>query len=465
MSIELFGLVILVVGGLCLVRGQGSTAVVFIVLTVFGSAAAAFIGQNTIPPAHVFLAFLAAAVLVRGEARLSIGAALRPSEPGFWLTCLVAYGVIGAVLLPRVLAGLTQIVPLGVTEFGEITGAVPLVPGSSNITQSIYLISNLLCFLLIVAVASRADGFRAVVVGLIAYGLANAAFALVDLATYATGTQDALQFMRNAKYTLHNEEEVSGLKRIVGSFTETSSFARSSLGVLGFAGTLWLCGRYARLTGPLALATVVLLVLSTSSTAIVGIPVVIAILYLASWYVALTKGGMLSWAFVIGLPVVLLVATTAVLLEPQASRAVTDYLNTTVFNKLGTDSGIERSSWNTYALQNVWDTWGAGVGVGTTRTSSFFLALISSTGVLGLIFYGAFAYGAFVRPRGVPRSFEADARMACLNACIGLLVGDLLLSPSIDQGLLFFVLAGLAAAVPARSAAPYPDASASWRPA
>src|SRR5713226_5318658 len=88
---------------------------------------------------------------------------------------------------------------------------------------------------------------------LISFAAGNVLFALLDLGTYATGTQWLLDFMRNALYTLHFEEEVAGLKRIVGSFTEASVFAGSTLGALGYTGTLWLCGRRPMLTGTLAL--------------------------------------------------------------------------------------------------------------------------------------------------------------------------------------------------------------------
>jgi hypothetical protein len=327
------------------------------------------------------------------------------------------------------------------------------------------MIGNLLCFLLVAAAAMQPDGFRAVVVGMLAYATFSIVFALVDLATYATGTADLLGFMRNAKYTLHNDTEVSGLKRIVGSFTETSVFARSTLGVLGFTATLWLCGWRGRWSGLLALASIVLLVLSTSSTAIVGLPVMAVVLYVSSLQIAFQKVSSTAWLFGVIAPVFVLVLALGILLDPQVSGVVRSYLDTTVFNKLDTDSGVERSSWNTLALQNFIQSWGLGVGVGTTRASSFLMALLSSVGVIGLVLYGLFLYSVYLRPRGVARSFESDVRMAARNAAAGLLVGDLLLAPSIDQGLFFYALAGLAAAVPVRHAFGTPHSAGPGRAA
>jgi hypothetical protein len=103
------------------------------------------------------------------------------------------------------------------------------------------------------------------------------------------------------------------------------------------------------------------------------------------------------------------------------------------------------------AIQNVVDTMGVGVGLGTARTSSFALALLANVGIAGTIFYLLFAFGALIRKRGTPGSLTADARLAACNGCFGLLVGDMLVSPVIDQGLFFCMLAGLASALPERS--------------
>lgn len=448
MSVEAIGLATVAIGLFCLWRGSGAVSMAFVVATVLGSAAAVLIGQNNIQPAHLFLGFLAAAVLLRRDETAAAFKAISPPHPGFWLAWLVVYGVITGLLLPRLLAGVTEVVPLGVSEYGASRLTVPLGPNSSNLTQSIYLIADFLCFALIAGVASTRDGFRAVVAGMLFYAAANTLFALLDLATYLTGAQSLLDFIRNASYTMHHEEEVGGLKRIVGSFTEASVFGRSTLGVLGFTATMWLCGRYTAITGPLALASLALLTVSTSSTALAGLPVLLLCLYITAWQMALVRERLIPWAVVILFPLAALVAVTALLLNTEAVEAVTSYVDTTLLNKINTASGVERASWNSAAFQNLLDTWGLGVGLGTARSSNFLLALVSNTGVLGLILYSAFAYGAFLRPRGVPRDFSFDTFLAARNACLGMFIGDMLAGSVLDQGLLFYALAGLAAAVP-----------------
>jgi hypothetical protein len=330
---------------------------------------------------------------------------------------------------------------------------VPLVPVSSNLTQSIYMIGNLMCFAMTAAVASRYRGFHAIVTGLIGYAVANTVFALLDIATFSSGSQDLLSFMRNAQYTLHTDDQIAGLKRIVGSFTEASSFARSSLGVLGFTGTLWLWGYRPLLTGTLAAASVVLLVMSTSSTGLVGAPVLLLVLFAT----AISLNGQkttprYNLLAIIVTPLALLAITLVVAIDAPLFKTVYGYVDIVVLGKSDSDSGIERHAWNMAAVQNFFDSWGLGVGLGTARTSSFLLSLIANVGIPGTIFYGAFAYGALIKKDIGPDEFSRNVRLAARNGCFGLLIGDLLVSPALDQGLAFTVLAALASSHPERNA-------------
>lgn len=448
MSIEPIGFLTILAGLICLGLGTGALIRGVAITATLGAAAALFIGAANISPAHLMLGFLAFGVLSHRHALAAAIRSLHPNEPGFWLACLVLYGVASAFFLPRVFAGLTDVVPLGSSMFDDTGSTVPLVPVSSNLTQSVYLAANLLAFVTVVAVASTRAGFEATVGALLAYCIANSVFAVLDLATYASGTQDVLGLIRNTRYTLHTETEIAGMKRIAGSFTEASSFARSTLGVLGFSGTLWVCGIRPRLTGALAGLSLVLIVLSTSSTGLAGAPVMLLALY-ATALASLVRGGAGRRAvfFAIGAPIVGLTALLLVLLYPGAANAVYGYVDLVLLNKPNSDSGIERSSWNAVSFQNFLDSWGLGVGLGTARASSFAIALLATVGIPGAFFYIIFILECFLRPRGAPDSLEANVAVAARNGFVGLLIGDLLVSPVLDQGLFFCMLAATAAAI------------------
>jgi hypothetical protein len=452
MSIEPIGLLTVIIGMFCLMLGYRATFATFVVAALFGSAAAFLIGSANIQPAHLLLGFVAAIVLRRRRELASALDAVRMPKPGYWLMCLVIYGVATAILVPRLLAGASQIVPLGTSEYADTGGTVPLGPVSSNFTQSVYMIADLICFMITVAIGSTRAGFMTIVNALLAYAGLNALLAILDVGTFSTGTQWLLEFMRNAQYTLHNEEEISGLKRIVGSFPEASAFARSTLGALGFTGTLWVCGYRSALTGALAVTSLVLVVLSTSSAGLAGTPPLLLILYAT----AVMRGAFnpdkrpFSSAAVLCAPVLVAAATFAVLLNETTSEVVRNYIDVLIFNKAGSDSGIERSSWNAIASKNFFDTFGVGVGLGTARTSSLPFALLANVGIIGLLFYLFFIYTALIRRHGIPRTFPSDVRLAARNACLGLIIGDCLAAPTVEQGLLFYVLAALASTDPKR---------------
>ncbi|MBO9196847.1 hypothetical protein J5277_22305 [Rhizobium sp. 16-449-1b] len=449
MSVEPIGVITVFIGLICLFYGYKATAIIFVVMTVFGSAAAFIAGAASIQPAHLFLMFLVLSVL---PWRFNVGVALRGlrfAQPGFWLACLVLYGAISGFFMPRLLAGATQIIPVGSSEYPETGGTVPLGPLSSNFTQTVYLTADLVCFLTVLAVASTKRGFYAIVTGLIAYASMNAVFAMLDLVTGATGTADLLAFMRNAQYAFHDKESIAGLKRIVGSFPEASAFAGMTLGALGFTATMWICGRQARWMGFLALLSLALILLSTSSTGLVATPVCMVILYVT----AIARCGVgrdrrNSTLVVLLAPQLFILAGIIVVLNSGLFDTLYHYVDLLILSKSTTSSGVERASWNAYGIQNFLDSWGMGVGLGTSRTSSFPIALLSNVGLPGTLFFVLFAFCAIGRKRGVERTVDADVRLAARNGCLFLLIGATVAGAMVDLGLLFFILAALASSEP-----------------
>jgi hypothetical protein len=457
MSIEPIGLVTFIVSLICLQLGHLAMAATLVIATLLGSAAAIQIGGANIPPAHILLGFLAAGTFTRRVETAQAIRAMSFPEPGFWLMSLVIYGVITGFLMPRLLAGSMPIVPLGISlEYATTGSTVPLGPVSSNLTQAIYLVGDVTCFVMIVAIASTEAGFAVITGAVLAYVAGNVLFALLDIFTYSTGTQWLMEPIRNATYTLHIDEEVSGMKRIVGSFTEASAFAGQTLVALGFVGTLWVCGRRSVLTGTLALASLVLVVLSTSSIGLAGTPPLLVILYVT----ALTRRGIdfrrpFASAAVLCAPLLVVAVIVALQLDDEAWKPIRDYVDVLIFNKVGSASAVERGSWNTFALQNFFDSYGLGVGLGTVRASSFPIALLSNVGLPGTIFYVLFAASAFLRRRGTPGTYYSDVRLAARSSCIGLIIAASFVGAAVDQGLLFYLLAGLACAEPERKMAAF----------
>lgn len=448
MQIELIGIVTLLIGIATVWRGPAAVAATLACAAVLGASAALIVFGGTIQPAHLLLAFLAASLVAQPSLLKRVAYALCPPRPGFWLCALVAYGVLGALIVPRLLAGEVMIFPIGQTQSGATYNATPLTPTSGNLTQSVYMIANVLVFASVAAICASERGLRTVIVGVLAFCVANVVFALLDVVTHYTGLSFVLEPIRNATYVMHTETETGAMKRIVGSFPEASTFARATLGAFAFAGTLWLCRRGDVFVGMIALFSLVLVALSTAATGLAGLPLVVILLYCTALTLAISRKRMRAAMALIVAPLFLAGGGALFILAPDAAAGVGGYVENTLLNKLGSASGVERTAWNSAGLQAAIDTWGLGVGLGTTRTSSFLVAVLASCGVIGVLLYTLFfAHVAFSAPTG--GAYRRDLCQAARNACLALLLGDLLIATTVDQGVLFYVLAAIATAKPA----------------
>lgn len=446
MTLEYVGVLALVIGLIGLWRPSSFIVYCFVSSTLLGSAAAFVLdalGGTNISPSHLLLGFLTLRLLGDKELAATAGRQITFGRPGFWLLVTVFYSLIGAFCLPRLLAGDTQIFAVRAsTPF-----SVPLAPSMSNLTQSIYFTADLVCFIVLSAYASTAQGTRILATAaLFAAGL-NLTFAVLDLATYFTNTTELFEPIRNANYAMLDEAEVAGLKRIVGSFTEASAFASATLCYFAFTSRLWLLGIKPRLTFPLALLSFLAVILATSSTGYVGLAALLGIAYLQALWRVLTRPTTTQMqSFVYGAPFVIVITILLVSLNQQYSMYVENFLNGVLFDKLSTASGIERSSWNTQALQNFVDTFGFGVGNGSVRASSFPVAVLASTGVIGTLLFGAFFVTLF-RARNdqlsaIENAYRDAARMACLSVLITASISGAL----VDLGLPFYIFASLCSA-------------------
>lgn len=453
MTLEIFGIVTVLVGLICAWQGTTLSVYALFVSTLFGAAAAVLLpslGGANIPPAHLLLGFVTLGALMRRRERALVIDALLFPKAGFWLALTILYGALSAWFLPRIFTGATYVFAVARTSFGPGITLVPLGPVSGNITQPVYLVADLVCFVVVHAFGRTPEGFEATVRAALAYALANLIFGALDLATYSTGTSDLLLFMRNANYAMMVDNEVSGLKRIAGSFTEASAYAYATLAAFSFSASLALSDRYRAVAGAIAAASLVALAMTTSTTGYLSLAAVLVLLY-ASGAIRTMIGTVTAptLAFLILLPLACVALVLAILLQDTLLFAVQDFYDRAVGQKLASSSGVERTSWNTQALKNFADTWGFGVGVGSVRASSFLTAVPASMGVIGSALYAAFLMQLFGRsPPGVLNDRARDVRRAARVTCIGMLVAASVAGTLVDLGLSFFLFAALATTAP-----------------
>lgn len=333
-----------------------------------------------------FSALLIAAVALRRGFLKDLGGVFATVRP-IWVLCfLMVYSAVGALLLPRFFAGQTVVFVQSRTRSGVIEAS--LAPVGSNITQTGYFVlggltAMALCVLLLERGRMRQVGSAFLILGFLHAGMGS-----LDLLGKIAGAGDVLAPIRTASYAMLTEAVAGGFHRIAGAFSEASAFGSFSLACLAFSYTYWRRSR-SQAAKWLAAVLLALTVLSTSSTAYVGL----AILCIpVAW--GISKSFFLGRATGEDLTIVSLMALSGV-----AVMAVTLYnagffepfvrlLDAMVLNKARSASGQERAYWNIKSLQAFLDTAGLGVGFGSSRASSWPIAVVSQLGLLGSLMMG-----------------------------------------------------------------------------
>ena len=286
MAIEPIGYLTLLIGLLCLMAGPTLGTFALMISTSLGAAAAAFltaIGGSNLPPAHLLLGFLALDLMRRPRLLRRALGSMVPFRAGFWLLLTVGYGAVATALMPRLFAGLTYVYAIAQSDTGVATILqVPLAPSTGNVTQTVYFIGDLVCFLVFYAYANTPGGGLTFARAAIATALFNAGLGLLDLLTYGTDAAELLSWIRNASYRMLTDVEVAGFKRVVGAFSEASSFAYFTLAMFGFTFRAHLMRLYPGLSGAAAACSFVAILVSTSTTGYVGLLAVVTVQYALS---------------------------------------------------------------------------------------------------------------------------------------------------------------------------------------
>lgn len=454
MSVELIGVLTLVIGVGCFFLGLTIASYAFLLSTLLGAAAAVILtglGGANVQPAHLLLAFIAATVLRDADlTRAAVSSVVFP-KPGFWLGLTVVYALFSAVLAPRLFANWTYVYTIARADVSSAIPLTPLGPVSGNLTQSVYFVGDFICYLCFFAFARGRDGYVMLARAVLACAGLNLIFGALDLATYFTGTSELLAPLRNASYRMLNDAEALGFKRMVGSFPEASAYAYATLGLFAFSFNLWLRALFPAVSLTLAGLSLVALVFSTSTTAYVGLAVYLGLLYAGCLVRAMIgRSGPRLGAFVVLAPLCLISISLLLLLNDAAAALIQEIVDKLILNKLSTQSGVERSAWNEQAMRNFVETWGFGAGIGSVRASSFLIAVPASIGVIGTLTYGIFIGQVVLgRVQAGEDSTVTTIRAAAGSACLALVIAASMAGSFIDLGLTFFVFAALAAGDPA----------------
>lgn len=341
-------------------------------------------GAITLTPVAVTAPVLVLRILLdalrRGDLAALMDGVLNWRRLGL-LTGFVLVTLMATAASPALFAGASVI---GLNT-GQETG---LAYSGTTLTQTIYLLASYATAVSIYMLMLAPRGRRLLAEGMLVGG---ATFIITGVLDMLPGSAGFLAPLRTATYSLLAGAPIGDLARVVGLSTEASAYGSGTLAYACFCLLLrpgeWLGGVWRGLGMVLGLILLGFTVLSTSSGAYLGMGV-LALL----WAVVLARGvlgaghsangGALALQAGGALVAVLVVAGVLVFM-PSVWDFVSHAIDTILLSKGSSSSYAERSNWNHVSLQGLMETYGFGLGAGATRASSWPVALVAGSGVLG----------------------------------------------------------------------------------
>ena len=353
---------------------------------------------------------------------------------------LLVYAVVGALLFPRLFAGETSVFVASRTGQGVFETA--LAPVSLNISQSGYFVLSGLTFFAVCLEMRRNPDVSNIRRGLFLFFSLAAAMGLIDLMGKLAGLGDVLAPIRSAAYSMLTDVSQAGFWRIAGAYSEASSFGGTCLAGLAFSYTYWRRSR-SKPAFVLGLLMFVLLLLSTSSTAYVGLAI-LAVPAAVGLVRSMLRGRLLAGEMIL----LALMAAFAVLclslfvFDPGLFQPIHHLYEVSIVDKLNSSSGHERTYWNVKSIQSFFDTSGMGVGLGSSRASSWVIAVLSQFGVFGTALVAVLVILLARGLRGVPvppGSELADVEASARATAFATLTSASIAGGSADPGLVFMI--------------------------
>lgn len=405
----------------------------------------------TFTPMPISALLLIVRVLVTREGVGFLLASSSRPNPLALMAAFWAIAVVATLFMPRLFAGNVMVVPVRVIE-GNLA---PLYPNMQNISQLFYLTISILVIFAAAFLLGRPSIRATTVKAILASAVVLVATGLLDLASEHVPLDWLLESFRTATYALMTEAEVLGARRVVGLMPEASAFGSVCVRTLAFlyffrhAMEEGSPGRW--LNAAMIGALVVMIYLSTSSAAYVGLAVFALLAGMEwAWRAIMAHDGQdirevkREGAFA-------LLATLAVVIVLISSPGLVSQImlsaDEIVFNKTETSSFAERNLWTATAWQATLDTYGLGVGLGGTRASNSWIALISNVGVAGAFFYFLFMIVCYFQsPAGGRRIDRAMLRGCRWGLMPGIVVG-LLVGTTADFGVFVGFIYGLMLAI------------------
>lgn len=368
------------------------------------------------------------------------GIVLRTAVP---LMIFLVYAIGTAALLPDIYAGRMLIWPNRPDPINP--AAVPLAFTSGNVTQTLYLGMNIAMAIGAgLILTGRAVRWRSLLNAYLFSGYIVVGLCFWDLASRIGGVWFPADILRSNPNWAIVSQSLGMVPRIQGPFAEPAALAFYLSGLAFCCLSLCLKGHDTMKPQLLLMLTMACMLMSTSTTGIV-------ILALGLPLVLLTGSGdrrarqRLQRTLVTMVLAGLVVLVPLVLALPSLIDAAAVVIESTL-EKGDSSSFEDRMESDRLAVEAMLQSWGLGVGWGSTRSSSFIPGILGNSGLVGLallVWFGVLVTRLIRRAgRAAPAQHPARPALDGFTAAIcGQLCAALLSAPTISSLGFFLQLA------------------------
>ncbi len=412
----------------------------------FGAAAVFIVGGLSI---LVFSASFLILLGLWGLQSMSVrNAGIRFEFTSLLVVALCIYAVLITMIGPRLFMDEIMVFSMDRNVVGYrlrwdvFSGLSPLVPSTGNISQLAYFLVTFAVFLMSLSLA-RKTGPELIHKALVGAAIVNIILAVIDIA----GGGALLSIVQTATYSYQTDIQLLGVQRVTGGFPEASSFGGFTAVLAGYFIRLWFSTRKT-LTGVLGAGNLILGLLSLSSTFIL-VAVGLTLILCAQFAVYLARGNGVSAR---SKPFVLFFALSgsavafAMVATPAGTIAL-DFLDYLIFSKTDSVSGFERGKWAIRGLEIGAESYGLGIGLGSTRSNGILSVWISNFGLIGtLLFLWIYKNILFARASAFANPEYKKYFNAAAVGLSAMIIGGLTTATTPDPGLHFALLAALSVA-------------------
>lgn len=311
----------------------------------------------------------------------------RLKRMSYWMIAFLAVAAVSLVM-PILINGKLQIASPVLGDYTQ----TPLVFSGHNVTQLLYLIFGGLISICVAHVNLDAENREETERIILYAGLFIACWGIVQFFCNVSGvTYPSFLFNNSGSGSGHGFRETltNGIGRVSSAAIEPSVLAQALLTLLPLTLPAWLKRGFVfsrRRDRLLALLFIMVLVLSTSSTAYIGL-VILTLAYV----VYSVRTGSFSKRKAIFIFVLTGIFATAVIAVAFISVPfVSELLNTLVLNKASSGSGIERVMTISLAFGYFQKYPILGIGWGSATSHDVIVFLLSNVGIVGTVaFFGA----------------------------------------------------------------------------